>query len=238
NPYTTGMLFIKALNSNGTDTYAYYHHDHLQTPIQATDKQGNVVWAASYNAFGQATIITPAPTVDKPTITSKLRLPGQYWDEETGLHQNYFRDYDPGTGRYTTSDPIGLKGGINTYTYVEGNPLSYTDPKGLFKFHGQWCGPNWTGGHEKPWDRLTGDERRKVKPPEDALDSCCEVHDKCHADCRAKFPCDMNQQKRCLESCDRRLNFCSRQSGIGSFPLEDYMRKSSPTPEKGACCPN
>ncbi|MDO9190628.1 MAG: RHS repeat-associated core domain-containing protein, partial [Sulfurimicrobium sp.] len=107
NPYTTGMLFIKALNSNGTDTYAYYHHDHLQTPIQATDKQGNVVWAASYNAFGQATIITPAPTADKPTITSNLRLPGQYWDEETGLHYNYFRDYDPQVGRYTTSDPIG-----------------------------------------------------------------------------------------------------------------------------------
>jgi hypothetical protein len=84
---------------------------------------------------------------------------------------------------------------------------------------------------------LTEEERKNVKPPEDELDSCCEVHDKCHADCRTKFPCDMDQQKRCLEGCDRRLYYCSRQSGKGSFPLEDYMRKSSPTPEKGACCP-
>lgn len=141
NPYTTGMLFIKARNSNGTDTIAYYHHDHLQTPIQATDKQGNVVWAASYNAFGQAAITTPAPTADKPTITSNLRLPGQYWDEETGLHYNYFRDYDPGAGRYIESDPIGLAGGVNLYTYVENDPLNQIDPLGL------WSGPPAKGAY-------------------------------------------------------------------------------------------
>ena len=55
------------------------------------------------------------------------------FDRETNLHYNYFRDYDPGTGRYTTFDPIGLAGGINGYTYANGNPLSGTDPKGLFR---------------------------------------------------------------------------------------------------------
>jgi RHS repeat-associated protein len=63
--------------------------------------------------------------------TTDLRFPGQLYDPETGLHYNYFRDYDPSTGRYMESDPIGLEGGINTYAYVEGNPVTHLDPYGL-----------------------------------------------------------------------------------------------------------
>ena len=58
---------------------------------------------------------------------------GEHYDAETGLHYNYFRDYDPATGRYIQSDPIGLEGGVNTYAYVGGNPLSYVDLFGLSK---------------------------------------------------------------------------------------------------------
>jgi RHS repeat-associated protein len=61
-----------------------------------------------------------------------LRLPGQYFDKETNLHYNYFRDYDPSLGRYGESDPIGLQGGINTYAYVRGDPVNRTDEDGLF----------------------------------------------------------------------------------------------------------
>jgi len=64
-------------------------------------------------------------------VTLNLRFPGQCFDKETGLHYNYFRTYDPSTGRYLESDPIGLDGGLNTYTYVLNNPLIHMDLFGL-----------------------------------------------------------------------------------------------------------
>jgi RHS repeat-associated protein len=63
-----------------------------------------------------------------------LRLPGQYFDRETNLHYNYFRDYDPAMGRYSRSDPIGLKAGLNTYAYVGSSPLAAVDWQGLASF--------------------------------------------------------------------------------------------------------
>lgn len=65
-------------------------------------------------------------------LVNNLHFPGHYYDEETGLYYNLHRFYDPETGRYLTSDPIGLAGGVNTYSYVLGNPLRWIDPHGLF----------------------------------------------------------------------------------------------------------
>jgi uncharacterized protein RhaS with RHS repeats len=66
----------------------YYHNDHLATPQKMTDSSGAVVWSADYKPFGEATV-----TVS--TITNNLRGIGQYFDAETGLNYNYFRDYNP-----------------------------------------------------------------------------------------------------------------------------------------------
>jgi RHS repeat-associated protein len=103
----------------------FIHNDHLGTPQAITDQVQTVVWSANYKPFGEATINTN-------TIANNLRFPGQYFDEETGLHQNYFRDYDPGLGRYVQSDPIGLGGrDTNLWAYASNTPLLNTDPKGL-----------------------------------------------------------------------------------------------------------
>ncbi len=108
----------------------YFETDHLNTPRAAMDETGKVVWRWESDAFG-STLANEDPDGDGVKVMVNLRLPGQYFDRETGLHYNYFRDYDPGTGRYVEGDPIGLKGGFNLYGYVRGNPLSYIDPYGL-----------------------------------------------------------------------------------------------------------
>uniref|UniRef100_UPI001114BE38 RHS repeat-associated core domain-containing protein n=1 Tax=Atopomonas hussainii TaxID=1429083 RepID=UPI001114BE38 len=82
-----------------------------------------VTWRAKAQAFGETQVTLN--TIDNP-----LRFPGQYYDPETGLYYNYFRDYDPQLGRYVQADPIGLRGGLNIYVYALNNPLRYADPKG------------------------------------------------------------------------------------------------------------
>jgi len=126
-----GDLPIAALRPGATTPDIYYiHADHLGTPRQITRPSDNkVLWAWESEPFGVS-----LPNQNPSGLGSfvfNLRFPGQYYDQETGLFYNYFRDYDPATGRYVESDPIGLKGGINTYGYVGGNPVNLIDPLGL-----------------------------------------------------------------------------------------------------------
>lgn len=119
-------LYLDGQRLATVDNGALYfiHTDHLDSPIALTDANGTVQWKGSYDPYGNVTI-------EVNNIDQKQRSPGQYSDDETGLHYNYFRDYDPEIGRYIQSDPIGLNGGINTYGYVGGNPVNAIDPLGL-----------------------------------------------------------------------------------------------------------
>jgi len=120
-------------NNKGIKTkeqLAYLHSDHLNTPRVATNADKTTVWEWKSDAFGLGKANTN-PDGDKLKTHIALRFPGQQYDGETGLHYNYFRDYDPRTGRYIESDPIGLRGGLNTYGYVGGNPLNHSDSLGL-----------------------------------------------------------------------------------------------------------
>ncbi|MCA3047365.1 MAG: RHS domain-containing protein [Rhodocyclaceae bacterium] len=130
-------------NSNGITHYV--HVDHLGTSQRLTNTQGETTWRAVSEAFGKTFIDTTLAPATTGTTTNNLRFPGQYEDPETGTHYNYFRDYDPSTGRYVQSDPIGLRGGINTYAYVKANPLSKVDLFGLSP-----ADPFGEGGKEDP----------------------------------------------------------------------------------------
>ena len=139
----TALLAIATLSLMATSTYAdmqlfFIHNDHLGTPQVVTDENQSVVWSADYRPFGEVNVTTNA-------IDQEARFPGQYTDDQTGLHYNYFRDYDPTIGRYIQSDPIGLGDGVNVYGYVHSSPMNYYDPNGETAIH-LGRGALWVGG--------------------------------------------------------------------------------------------
>ena len=166
--------FVPLATVQGTTEQAntyWYQCDQVGVPQELTDRQGNIVWAADYKAWGEAKVRDLATGTDGPQTNSRgprpiwhgwegtgdhagylrgergsngvdkkheppqpveqpFRLQGQQVDEETGLHYNRYRYYDPEIGRFVSEDPIRLLGGINIYAYVY-NPISWIDPLGL-----------------------------------------------------------------------------------------------------------
>ena len=117
-------LFVRFHQAEGSipaGQYAFFINDERGTPLKAFTPAGQVIWSAKYDVFGKAEVNGPAEI--------NLRLPGQYFDAETGLHYNGFRYYDPVTGRYTQVDPIRDRD--NYYAYASANPVANIDPLGL-----------------------------------------------------------------------------------------------------------
>jgi len=112
----------------GNNRY-YVHSDHLGTP-RVISEGNTIIWRWDSEGFGSI-VPDEDPDGDMNAFTYNMRFAGQYFDSETNLYYNYFRTFDPSTGRYLESDPIGLTGGANTYSYVGSAPMNYVDPFGL-----------------------------------------------------------------------------------------------------------
>jgi RHS repeat-associated protein len=159
-----GDLPIGVLQGSGTNqTLHYIEPDHLGTPRAVIDGTRNVAiweWKLTGEAFGN-TPPNQDPDQDGTAFKFDLRFPGQRYDSATGMNYNYFRDcYDPTTGRYCQSDPIGLNGGVSTFTYAASAPFSFFDLLGLA------CQivtkTSWTNSYEN--HRLVGDPLRITWP--------------------------------------------------------------------------
>jgi RHS repeat-associated protein len=139
-PTESGQAIPVGMYRNGR--FYAIHADHLGTPRLMTDSANKPVWQWAYSAFGSnkpsgVAVSGTAATgqamlkASKPNVELDLRFPGQLRDEETGTFYNFFRDYDPFSGRYRQGDPIGLGGGLNRFSYAQGNPILYSDATGL-----------------------------------------------------------------------------------------------------------
>jgi RHS repeat-associated protein len=218
---------LRPKSGGGVDLF-YVHSDHLNTPRKVTRPSDNQLrWRWDPDPFG-----TSAPNQNPQglgTFVYHLRLPGQYFDTETALHYNYFRDYDPQTGRYLESDPIGLTGGINTYGYVGNDPVNSFDTDGL--------------------------DRRRINDPD--VTQICSYYDnvcrrsggKCNYPCKtAPFICRhpdtipslwvgvSSSQVRCIRTCliseDKKAQknnsnsaSCTNENCLSNDTIDAYHRK-------------
>jgi len=212
-----------AVVASGSIYYTYA--DHLNTPRLIENANGTAVWKWNLDPFGT---LPPDedPDGDGVSFEYNLRFPGQYFDQESGLHYNWHRYYDPNIGRYLRPDPIGLEEGINPYPYVLNDPVNMIDPEGLK------CGTWWN-------DWLVSD-----KPGGFDFSSCCQQHDDCYdkecnknkAQCDEEFYtcmkriCDLKHlsNKECYKEASKYWNAVDRM-GSGAFK---NARKNKPCCQK------
>jgi RHS repeat-associated protein len=207
--------FVPLATVQDEKTY-WYQCDQVGAPQELTDEAGTIAWAADYKVWGEATLRKtgtdgtvryarrsepPPPVLDQP-----FRFLGQQFDEETGLHYNRFRYYDPGVGRFVSQDPVGLKGGINLFEYAP-SPTAWTDPFGLTGAKGTLSGPNIPGGTQTGLS--TGEGGGGITNP-----AVQEAYDNVPLDQRSKF------HGRCSEA--ESLSKSANEAGVKTL---DELKK-------------
>jgi RHS repeat-associated protein len=220
----------------GPAAQAYYiYSDQINTAREITDSAGVVVWRADTEPFGAN------PSNENPSgagaFTYNLRFPGQYFDRESGLHYNYFRDYDPQTGRYVQSDPIGLTGGNNTYAYGLGNPVVNTDSYGLQVLRMPLPVPALPSPGLKPAPSLVDPadkplpaQAKMIFPPSDTFITSAVLNPTFFPSLvmAVAVACTSSRREECEKGCDkdydRGRDFCRAMSGMRGRDKETFSQ--------------
>jgi RHS repeat-associated protein len=200
----TPVATLQPNGSGGVNVF-YVHTDHLNTPRKvAQPTTGTLAWRWDADPFGTAT--PNQNPAGLGTFPYNLRFPGQYYDAETGLNQNWNRDYDPVVGQYVESDPIGLEGGsYSTYTYAEGDPIWNSDPLGLLV-----ANQGITYGRKGNWPAI---QQAVAKISSELVRSCG-----CHAD--GCIPCeDVPALRHKLQNSTISVEYLGKDGcGFGALP--------------------
>jgi RHS repeat-associated protein len=200
--YTQGRGVDQPLSMLRGGTNTYYLSDAIRSITSLSTSAGALANTYTYDSFGKLTASTG-------TLTNPFQFTGREFDQETGIYFYRARYYDPQIGRFASEDPVKFFAGNNFYDYALNNPTNLVDPTGKFVVHGNWCGPDWTGGHRESYnpanDILGPNGAPYYNGPIDYTDSICRDHDICYYGCRRDHPCDKGSRRNCMRQCDYNL---------------------------------
>jgi RHS repeat-associated protein len=201
--YTHGRGVDQPLSMLRGGTNAYYLSDGIRSITSLSNSAGALANTYTYDSFGKLTTSTG-------TLTNPFQFTAREFDQESGIYYYRARYYDPQIGRFASEDPARFFAGSNFYDYVLNNPTDLVDPTGKFWIHphGNWCGPDWTGGHTEMYDPahdMSGPSGPYYNGPIDYTDSVCKDHDICYYDCRRDHKCDKGSRRNCMRQCDGNL---------------------------------
>jgi RHS repeat-associated protein len=213
--YVYGLRLDEPLAELRSGTTIYYQMDGMGSATSLSSSSGALANTYTYDSLGNLTASTGS-------ATNPFRYTGREFDPETNLYFYRARYYDPIVGRFVSEDSVKFDGGINFYAYVGNNPINYRDPSGQsplpdwlpLRFHGNWCGPNWTGHRIEEYNPAH-DKKGYYKDPIDPADAVCKDHDICYYDCRHGYPCQKGARSECMRRCDVKLIYAMPTTGVG-----------------------